>query len=130
MFKKGTKLYGIVKGKCPRCNEGDFFKYGFTINPAKITQLHQRCSKCDLKYMIEPSFFFGAMYITYGITVAIAIAIFLLTKVILGLSLVQSFISVFTVLLVLAPFNLRLARVIWIHMFVSFDKNAISKKNG
>lgn len=127
MFKKGTKLYSIIKGKCPKCHEGNFFKFGFTINPSKTTQLHERCAKCNLKYMLEPSFFFGAMYITYGITVAIAIAVFLLTKVLIGLNLVQAFISVFIVLLILAPFNLRLARIIWINMFVAFDKNVIKK---
>ena len=26
---------------------------------------------CDLKYMIEPSFFYGAMYVSYGLTVGI-----------------------------------------------------------
>ena len=38
MFKKGTKLYSIVNGKCPKCQEGKFFKYGFTFNPSKITK--------------------------------------------------------------------------------------------
>lgn len=57
MFKKGTKIYSIAKGKCPKCHEGDFFKYKFTFNPSKITQLHDNCPNCNLKYMMEPSFF-------------------------------------------------------------------------
>ena len=54
MFKKGTKLFSILKGKCPRCQEGQFFKYGFTINPSKVTKIHDNCAKCNLKYMLEP----------------------------------------------------------------------------
>lgn len=122
MFKKGTKLYSILKGKCPRCNEGAFFKYNFTFNPSKVTKLHENCSKCNLKYMIEPSFFYGAMYVNYGITVAISISIFLIAKLIFDGSLMQSFAAIFIALIVLAPVNLRLSRILWIHMFVAFDE--------
>ena len=76
MFKKGTKLYSITKGKCPKCHEGDFFRFGFTFNPSKVTKIHDNCSNCNLKYMLEPSFFYGAMYINYGITVAISVIAF------------------------------------------------------
>ncbi|MDD7915014.1 DUF983 domain-containing protein [Polaribacter ponticola] len=121
MFKKGTKLYSITKGKCPKCHEGDFFRFGFTFNPSKVTKIHDNCSNCNLKYMLEPSFFYGAMYINYGITVAISVIAFLIAKIGFQLNLFQSFISVFTVLILLAPLNLRLARILWINMFVSFE---------
>ncbi len=128
MFKKGTKLYSISKAKCPQCHEGEFFKYKFTFNPAKITKLHSHCPKCNLKYMLEPSFFYGAMYINYGITVAIAVTVFVITSVFLDYELLQSFLWVIVALFILAPFNLRLARILWINMFVSYKKNAISEK--
>lgn len=120
MFKKGTKIYSIVKGKCPKCHEGDFFKYRFTFNPKKITQLHSNCSKCNLKYMMEPSFFYGAMYVNYGITVALSVAVFVVASVFLKLTLLQSFAAIIIALIVLAPVNLRLSRILWINMFVSF----------
>jgi uncharacterized protein (DUF983 family) len=121
MFKKGTKLYSISKGKCPKCHEGDFFKFGFTFNPTKVTKIYDNCTKCNLKYMLEPSFFYGAMYINYGITVAISVIVFLIVKLGFQLNLLQSFIAVFSALLILAPLNLRLARILWINMFVSFE---------
>ena len=121
MFKKGTKLYSISKGTCPKCQEGSFFKYRFTFNPSKVTKIHDNCPNCNLKYMLEPSFFYGAMYINYGITVAISIVIFLITKLGFELNLLQSFFSVFVVLVLLAPLNLRLSRIIWINMFVPFE---------
>lgn len=122
MFKKGQKSYSIVKGKCPRCHEGDFFKYPTTINPKKITQIHKNCPNCDLKYMIEPSFFYGAMYVNYGLTVAISVAAFIIAKIFIDLSLAWSFISIGIILVLMAPINLRLARIIWINMFVNFDE--------
>jgi len=127
MFKKGNKAFSIVKGKCPRCHEGDFFKYSFTINPSKITQIHKNCSHCDLKYMLEPSFFYGAMYVSYAITVALCVITFIISKVFLSLPLLTSFGTVLAVLILLAPVNLRLSRILWIHMFVSFDEG--SKKD-
>lgn len=129
MFKKGTKLYSIVKGKCPRCHEGDFFKYGFTFNPSKITKLHENCSYCDLKYMMEPSFFYGAMYINYGITVAVAVITMVVTKLFFDFELLPSFLIVLLALIILAPFNLRLSRILWINMFVSFKEEAGSEKS-
>ena len=129
MIKKGSKLYSVLKGKCPRCNEGEFFKYPVTINPKKVTQLHDNCPKCDLKYMMEPSFFFGAMYVNYGLAVALFIGVFIIAKVIFGLSILHSFITIVVVSLLLTPFTLRLSRIIWINIFVGYVKDAISKKN-
>ncbi|SHM98184.1 DUF983 domain-containing protein [Polaribacter sp. KT 15] len=121
MFKKGTKIYSIAKGKCPKCHEGDFFKYKFTFNPSKITQLHDNCPNCNLKYMMEPSFFYGAMYVNYGITVALSVATFLISSLVFNLGLLQSFAAIIITLILLAPVNLRLSRILWINMFVSYD---------
>ncbi len=122
MFKKGTKIYSITNGKCPKCHEGKFFKYRFTFHPSKITKLHDNCPNCNLKYMIEPSFFYGAMYVNYGITVALSIIIFLIAKLGFNLTLLQTFAAIIIALMFLAPVNLRLSRVLWINMFVSYKE--------
>ena len=121
MFKKGTKLYSITKGKCPKCHEGNFFKNGLTFHPSKVTRLHENCPNCNLKYMLEPSFYFGAMYVNYGITVVISIVVFLIAKLGFNLNLLHSFLAVIGALLILAPINLRLARILWINMFVNYE---------
>lgn len=128
MIKKGTKLYSILKAKCPRCQEGEFFKYKFTFNPSKVTKLHDNCSKCNLKYMIEPSFFYGAMYVNYGLTVALSVITFLIGTLIFNVTLIQSFAAIVIALLVLAPLNLRLSRILWINMFVHFNKATTKKE--
>ena len=118
MFKKGTKLYSIANNKCPRCHEGEFFKERLSLfNFEKTLKLHENCSHCDLKYVMEPSFFYGAMYINYGITVALSIAVFIISKVFIGLTLFQSFLSIIGVLIIFTPINLRLARLLWISFF-------------
>ncbi len=127
MFKKGSKFYSIFKNKCPRCHEGDFFKHKTSFNYKKILKLHENCSSCGLKYMIEPSFFFGAMYVNYAIAVALFVGIFVIAKVFLGLSIIYSFIAILVISLVLTPVSLRLSRIIWINFFVDFENDKARK---
>jgi uncharacterized protein (DUF983 family) len=126
-IQKGNKLYSIVHFKCPQCHEGDFFLHKKTWNLSKITQLHSNCPNCDLKYMLEPSFFYGAMYVAYALTVGISITVFLISHFILGLDLWESFLGIIVVLILSGPINLKIARIIWINLFISFDKSIRSK---
>ncbi|WP_299056440.1 DUF983 domain-containing protein [uncultured Polaribacter sp.] len=128
MLKKGTKLYSIINVKCPKCHEGEFFKHKFTFHPTKVTKLHDNCPKCNLKYMMEPSFYYGAMYVNYGIIVALFVAVFIIAKVILNLTIIQSFAGIIAASLILAPINLRLSRIIWINLFVTYEKDSTVKK--
>ena len=93
-----------------------------------IYDMHENCSHCGLHYQIEPSFFYGAMYVSYGLTVAIGVAAFIIAKVFLGLVLLHSFIAIILALVVFMPITARLARNIYINMFVSFDKDAVKKQ--
>ena len=122
MFRKGNKIYSILRGKCPRCHQGDFFKYPFSIHPMKVNKLLKKCSYCDLKYMIEPAFYFGALYVSYAITVAVCIITFIISKLLIGLPILTSFVIVFIALILFVPINLKLSRILWINMFVSYEE--------
>lgn len=126
MFKKGTKLYSIFNNKCPKCHEGDFFVSKTPFKFKNNLKLHERCSNCDLKYMIEPSFFYGAMYVSYGLTIAFSITIFILCHL-FGLGLITSFIAIIVTLILLTPITMRLSRLIYINMFISYEK-VVSRK--
>ncbi|WP_366936884.1 DUF983 domain-containing protein [uncultured Tenacibaculum sp.] len=89
-----------------------------------MTTLHENCPKCNFKYMMEPSFFFGAMYVNYALAVALFVAIFIIAKVFIGLSILHSFIAIVIVSLILTPVTIRLSRIIWINLFVSYKKDA------
>ena len=128
MFKKGSKLYSILFNKCPRCHEGDFMKEKNMFKLHKAFQMHEHCSKCGLKYMMEPSFFYGAMYVSYGLTVGISVATFIISTLLFNLSLVESFIPIVIVLVLTAPVSTRLSRIIWINLFVKYDPNATKVK--
>ena len=127
MLKKGSKLNSILTGTCPRCQEESMYVEKNPYNLPKIYEMHEDCSHCGLHYQIEPSFFYGAMYVSYGITVIVGIATFIIAKVILGLELTPSFIAIIVALVVTMPITARLARNIYINMFVSYDAGANKK---
>ena len=92
-----------------------------------VYKMHEACSHCGLHYQIEPSFFYGAMYVSYALTVAIGVAAFIISKVFIGLDLIASFVAIITALIILMPITARLARNIYINMFVHYDENAAKK---
>lgn len=120
---QGTKLYSIITGTCPVCHKGDMYKENNPYKISKITQMHERCSNCNTKYSIEPSFFYGAMYVSYSVGVAIAVAVFIITFFFLGLDRNYIFLSIIVTLVVLMPVILRISRNIWINFFMKFDKS-------
>ncbi len=123
MLKKGDKLYSILHFNCPRCHEGKLFKSGLSYRFSKITQMHSHCSHCNLKFEKEPGFFYGAMYVSYGLTVAlwitVAVAFYVLSEKI------NPWLFMLTgslLLIILLPGIYRLSRAIWIAMFVNYEK--------
>jgi len=121
MFKKGSVFYSLFNNKCPRCQEGDFFVDGNPFHLKNSLKIHKHCSHCNLKYMKETAFFYGAMYVNYGVTVAEAIATFIIAYS-FGLTIPHCFIAIVITILVFTPLNLKLARLIWINFFESYDK--------
>ncbi len=127
MLKKGSKLNSILTGTCPQCQEESMYVDQNPYNLKNIYTMHEKCSHCGLQYQLEPSFFYGAMYVSYGLTVAIGVAVFIIAKVILGLDLLTSFIAIIAGLILLMPITARIARNIYINIFVHYDKNAVKK---
>jgi len=124
MLKKGSKLNSILTGTCPRCQNESMYVDQNPYNLKNVLKMHEHCRHCDLKYQLEPSFFYGAMYVSYGVNVALGIAAFIISFVLLKLSLKVSFISIISTIIVLYPLVLRWSRNIYINMFVSYDSSA------
>ncbi|MDN3674613.1 DUF983 domain-containing protein [Flavobacterium branchiarum] len=121
MFKKGSKLNSILKGTCPKCQNESMYEDKNPLHLGKVLKMNESCSHCGLVYQIEPSFFYGAMYVSYGLNVALGIAAFIISYVLLHSSIETSFIAIVITLVVLFPFVLRWSRNIYINMFVSYD---------
>jgi Ca2+-dependent lipid-binding protein len=97
-------------------------------NVSKLFSMHERCSNCNTKYKIEPSFFYGAMYVSYAVGIAFGVAAFVISYLFIGSSLKTAFIAIVGALIVFYPVIVRLSRNIWINIFMSYDKK-LAKKN-
>ncbi|MFS4446795.1 DUF983 domain-containing protein [Maribacter sp. 2307UL18-2] len=124
MLKKGNKLYSILTGSCPKCHQESMYVANNPYKPGHLFKMNERCSNCDTKYKIEPSFFYGAMYVSYAVGIAFAVAAFVIARLLLGSSLITTFIAIVTTMIVFMPVIIRLSRNIWINFFFSYDKEA------
>jgi uncharacterized protein (DUF983 family) len=96
----------------------------------KIWTMHDACSKCGQHYQLEPSFYYGAMYVNYGITVAIAVSVFVAMY---GLGNEWEFmhyiLAIISAIILSAPLTFRLGRMVWINMFVGYKPDLQAKPN-
>ncbi len=123
MLKKGTVINSILTGSCPKCQEESMYveKNPYKLNT--IYKMHDTCSHCHTQYKIEPSFFYGAMYVSYGVTVAIGVAVFVILNLSMQLNVTATFIGIIVAILALMPVTARVSRNIYINLFIHFDKN-------
>ena len=112
-----SRLKAILEAKCPRCREGHMFEFPLT-HFRKFSRMHKHCPECKLRFEVEPGFYFGAMYISYAMSVLIFLVV--------GVAIYQLFenpdyyyyvIGIPLVVLILLPFLYRYSRVLFLHLF-------------
>lgn len=127
-MNKGTKLYSILRRKCPQCQEGEFF-LSHPYDLKKIGDTYESCKSCNLKYSREPGFYYGAMYVAYGLGVMLFVALWAILN--FGFKDVQigwQITIIMVSILMLGPYLYALSKIIWLNMFVKYDKDALIKK--
>lgn len=131
MLIKGTKLYSILRMKCPRCQKGKFFK-SHPYNFSKMGEVKEQCSECYLRYSLEPSFYQGSYYVAYALGVALFVTVWVL-KLLLYPTLGPGglLISIFVSLFLFSPLLYALSKIIWINFFIKYKRDATEtvKKN-
>ena len=127
MLKKGNKLYSILTGICPKCHDESMYINKNAYVLSETLKMHEHCSNCNTKYKIEPSFFYGAMYVSYGVGIAFAVAAFVISYGFFGAGRFATFISITATLIAFFPVIMRLSRNIWINMFMKYDKKLTKK---
>ncbi|MGS2761994.1 DUF983 domain-containing protein [Sinomicrobium sp. M5D2P9] len=107
----------ILKEKCPNCEKGDIFESKGNPFYFRMPKMYRKCHNCGYKFIREPGYFFGAMYVSYALTMAEMIAVLVLGKFIIGLGNIYIFFIIIAMALVSSTFNFRLSRTIWLYMF-------------
>ena len=99
---------GILRLRCPRCRQGKMF-HG-------ILAMNERCPACGLVFEREPGYFMGAMYISYGISVAILTTVYFTAAAVLpGWDTAALPLPAMFLYLPLMPAVFRYSRVLWIY---------------
>ena len=114
---KPSRLKAILKAKCPKCRDGKMFEFPLT-HVLKFSRMHRHCPVCGLRFEVEPGFYFGAMYISYAMSVMIFVVV--------GFGIYHLFndpdyyyymIGIPMVVLILLPVMYRYSRVLFLHLF-------------
>lgn len=118
-----SEFKAALHGKCPKCRTGNMF----ATNPLSFfgQKMNDHCPHCGFRFEIEPGYFYVAMFVSYGMNVAImvtfAMATYILTHswnpwVYLAVTLIPAFL--------LWPFTFQYSRIIllfWLTPGVHFE---------
>lgn len=87
-----------------------------------MNKVRKSCPKCDLNYRLEPSFYTGSMYVSYGVGVAISVAVFVILAI-FGLAdePLNIFLAVLGALILTFPYIGAVSKAVWAHMFIKYD---------
>lgn len=133
MAKERNMLSAMLANKCPRCRKGDLYKQKRMFPLRNLLKMHERCEVCGQKTELEVGFFYGTGYVSYGLSIAIAIIIFIAYFIIFGFSWQDNSIwnysiATIIILLTLQPWLMRLSRTIYLTVFVKYEPNAEKEK--
>ena len=124
ILKKGSKKYSILKLKCPKCHEGNLFVFK---NPYRLKgglKMDDNCTVCGQDFVIEPGFYYGALWMSYPVVIVITIALASFFYFYLDYSLLAFMFILSFVMLGLQPLIIRIGRALWINVFVKYDVNS------
>lgn len=117
-----SSIVHILNNDCPHCHEGKIFKEKNIFFKFGFPKMNSHCSHCEYKFEKEPGFFFGAMYVNYGLTVAESIATYVIAQFFFDKAFDLRLIPIIAVVIVaMASFNIRLSRLLWIYMFKNYS---------
>ncbi|MEX2233402.1 MAG: DUF983 domain-containing protein [Cyclobacteriaceae bacterium] len=106
----------LIKGKCPRCREGQMFTYPVT-RLSKFNKMNEHCPHCGVRLEPEPGFYQGAMYVGYVFTLAAMVIIGLALYLIADPPDIAYIVTVIGVMILLAPLNYRYSRIVYLYSF-------------
>ena len=126
-MKQQSNLQSILNYTCPRCHRGELFSTPFSLKNAY--NMYSRCPVCNLNYVPEPGYYYGAMFISYILTGWLFIIIGLVLVFGLNWTFLWAIGAVLVLTILIHNQIFRLSRSIWLHFFVKFDPTIQKKVN-
>lgn len=115
----------VLQLKCPKCRQGDLFCNKKIYQYNHFFDMPKKCPKCGQDFQIETGFYYGAMYVSYAITIALIVAVFI-ALIVFNIFSIELFLLLdFIVLLISLPYVFKVSRSIWIALMIKFDSKAV-----
>ncbi|MFD0700667.1 DUF983 domain-containing protein [Myroides pelagicus] len=119
-------LSKVIGGKCPNCNKEKIFHDKGNPITFRMPKMTKECSSCGYNFHRETGFYFGAMYVSYALTVAEMVAVMVIRLILnsafgLNITMLQAFIAIVVLVFVLWTFNYRVSRIMWLNIFYKKD---------
>ena len=126
---KPALLPSILKMNCPNCRKGKMFINKNIFPLSHMLDMPEHCTVCGQKMEIEPGFYYGTGYVSYGLSVALFFFNLVWYWLIFGISYKDNSIFYYLIIsiiivLLLQPWIMRYSRVLYLYMFVKYGKGA------
>ena len=105
-MSKPSLITAVLKLRCSHCREGNVF--------ASFWRRNEVCEVCGITFEREPGYFLMGIFFGYVLNAIIFLPI-TVGLYIAGATL-PAYIGIVIAIIVLSPFILRYARVIWLHV--------------
>lgn len=114
-------LNSVVNSKCPRCNLDNLYVDNNPYHLSKLGQMKKCCDKCGQAYEPETGFYYGAMYVSYGLGIAFMFVPAYILYLLFNLSFGWLLTFVLSTYVLSFPLVFRWSRNIWLNIFVKYD---------
>lgn len=123
-------ITSVLTCKCPKCRKGNMFPNNNLFHFRRFYSMNKICQHCGQSFEPEPGFYFGAMFVSYGINMILFFMVWgLLSLLVTDYGLITLIVFLGLTVLLSLPLTFKLSRSIWIAIFVSFRKEAFYKSS-
>lgn len=120
-------FYSVFNNKCSYCNIGDLYEERNPYKLKKLADMHKNCSVCGQSFEPETGFYYGSMYVSYGVSVLIMFIPAGIAYFVFGAGFWMMFSLVIGIYISMFPLIFRWARNIWLNIFVKYSPAAHTK---
>lgn len=113
------KLTNAWNNRCPRCRQGSLFIEPFTFS--QPLAMHHRCRVCNQLFEPEPGYYYGAMFLSYGLSVTILLPIALALVFYFDWTVNQAMVLIIFLGALFFFKILRFSRSLWINLLIRYN---------
>ncbi len=127
MTGKKSILTSTLTFQCPACNQSSMYENPSLYALKDLGKFKSKCDACGTNLHPESGFYFGAAYVSWGLTVALWVSVLIALKIFDAFGWIEfgfltnpiTFLTTGVIAtIVVFPYLYRLSRSVWAHMFI------------